>query len=126
MLAKDHLDRVEQAPSMQDRGFPCIPRGVHLRSYAMRHVSAALVALASPVVIGHAALASARAAPCAAGDPRIVCAKKGALRRVVEGETVAFKGIPYPRPPVGGPRWKAPQAPRAWEGVRDGARLGAM
>ena len=37
----------------------------------------------------------------------------------VEGSGVtAFEGIPYARPPVGDLRWKAPQAPVAWEGVR--------
>ncbi len=45
----------------------------------------------------------------------------------VRGETVTevgktariFRGIPYAAPPVGDLRWKAPQAPAAWEGVRD-------
>ncbi len=31
----------------------------------------------------------------------------------------AFRGIPYAKPPVGGLRWKAPQQPEAWRGVRD-------
>lgn len=29
-----------------------------------------------------------------------------------------FAGIPYAAPPVGESRWKAPQAPESWEGVR--------
>ena len=31
-----------------------------------------------------------------------------------------YKAIPYAAPPVGDRRWKAPQAPASWAGVRDG------
>lgn len=30
-----------------------------------------------------------------------------------------FRGIPYAKPPVGEMRWKRPEEPEAWEGVRD-------
>jgi para-nitrobenzyl esterase len=36
----------------------------------------------------------------------------------LEGNVVAFRGIPYAAPPVGDLRWKAPQPPIPWEGVR--------
>lgn len=41
----------------------------------------------------------------------------------LEGITLAsgirtFRGIPFAEPPVGGLRWKAPQPPKSWEGVR--------
>ena len=37
-----------------------------------------------------------------------------------------FKGIPYAAPPVGDLRWKAPQPPASWEGVRKCDEFGPM
>src|ERR1700750_3329255 len=34
-----------------------------------------------------------------------------------------FKGIPYAKPPVGELRWRAPEAPAAWAGVRAGDKF---
>lgn len=36
-----------------------------------------------------------------------------------DGKVRAFLGIPYAAPPVGDLRWKAPQPPAKWQGVRD-------
>jgi para-nitrobenzyl esterase len=35
-----------------------------------------------------------------------------------------FKGIPFAQPPVGDLRWKPPQAPKNWEGVRQAKQFG--
>jgi len=35
-----------------------------------------------------------------------------------------FKGIPFAQPPVGDLRWKPPQAPKNWEGVREAKQFG--
>ena len=35
----------------------------------------------------------------------------------------AFRGIPFAAPPVGALRWRAPQPPQKWEGIRDCARF---
>jgi para-nitrobenzyl esterase len=39
------------------------------------------------------------------------------------GTVVVFKGIPYAAPPVGDLRWREPQPPASWEGVRDAANF---
>lgn len=38
--------------------------------------------------------------------------------------TLAWKGIPFARPPVGELRWKAPRPPEAWQETRDATRFG--
>ncbi|MBN1158372.1 MAG: carboxylesterase family protein [Bacteroidales bacterium] len=35
------------------------------------------------------------------------------------GTVMTFKGIPYATPPVGDLRWREPQTPASWDGVRD-------
>jgi para-nitrobenzyl esterase len=44
---------------------------------------------------------------------------------VLDGTQKAFLGLPYAAPPTGGLRWKAPQPPSAWKGVRDATKFGA-
>ena len=41
-----------------------------------------------------------------------------------EANTLAWKGIPYAKPPVGKLRWKAPREPDPWDGVRETTRFG--
>jgi len=39
-------------------------------------------------------------------------------------DVTVYKGVPYAAAPVGDLRWKAPQAPSKWEGVKDAAAFG--
>jgi para-nitrobenzyl esterase len=41
-----------------------------------------------------------------------------------DGIVRAFKGVPYAKPPVGNLRWRAPQPPDPWNGVRKAEQFG--
>jgi para-nitrobenzyl esterase len=41
-------------------------------------------------------------------------------------EIVVYKGIPFAAPPVGNLRWRAPQAPSHWQGVRNATEFGSI
>ena len=48
----------------------------------------------------------------------IVHCAQGALRGRAEGSVTAFLGVPFAAPPIGANRWRAPQEPAKWAGVR--------
>lgn len=48
----------------------------------------------------------------------------GQVQGVVEGDLVAFRGIPFAAPPTGNLRWKPPTPPTAWQGIRDASSFG--
>ena len=50
----------------------------------------------------------------------VVATDTGALGGVEAGAVTAFLGIPYAAPPLGPLRWRPPQAPAPWAGVRTG------
>lgn len=49
----------------------------------------------------------------------------GTVRGLTVGGGVAFRGIPYARPPVAELRWTPPQPPAAWQGVKEANRPGS-
>ncbi|MDO5424575.1 MAG: carboxylesterase family protein [Eubacteriales bacterium] len=42
----------------------------------------------------------------------------GKLTGIDHGSYLEYRGVPYAQPPIGELRWKAPQPPKPWEGVR--------
>lgn len=73
-----------------------------------------------------AAVGFASGAPVQTNGNRVTTASG-----VVQGTTLAsgihvFKGIPYAAPPVRDLRWKPPQAPASWHGVRRADRFAAQ
>ncbi|XP_025262683.1 esterase E4 isoform X1 [Camponotus floridanus] len=58
-----------------------------------------------------------------------VCVRDGKLVGIVEkgiygGRYVAFRGIPYAKPPIGELRFKDPVPPEPWSGSRDASKYG--
>lgn len=51
---------------------------------------------------------------------------EGALCEYDSLNYLAFKGIPYAKPPIGDLRFKAPEPPDNWEGVRDATQHGPV
>lgn len=55
---------------------------------------------------------------------RVVETSYGRLRGVQVDGVDVFKGIPFAKPPVGELRWRAPQTPAPWPGIRDAHEFG--
>lgn len=53
----------------------------------------------------------------------LVCIKQGMLEGEAHNEYIVFKGIPYAKAPIGELRWREPQAPEPWEGIRKADRF---
>lgn len=69
------------------------------------------------------ALSAALPVAMAAEFPIRVATEGGTLQGSIDEGTLAFKNIPYARPPLGELRWRAPQPVQPWQGVRDAGKL---
>ena len=54
----------------------------------------------------------------------IVQTRCGQLRGLQDRGTLVFRGIPYAQPPLGELRFRPPQLPQSWDGVRDAREFG--
>jgi hypothetical protein len=57
-------------------------------------------------------------------SPTVAVTQSGAVQGAVEGNFLAFRGIPYAAPPVGNLRWRPPAAPASWQGIRNATSFG--
>lgn len=72
------------------------------------------------------ALASSALGAATAADDVVATTTQGQVRGGSADGAEFFMGMPYARPPVGDWRWREPQAPASWSGVRDATRPGAI
>ncbi|WP_411080791.1 carboxylesterase/lipase family protein [Streptomyces sp. cmx-18-6] len=59
-----------------------------------------------------------------AGSPPSARTVQGSVRGAVERGVAVFRGIPYAAAPVGARRFRAPEPPEPWEGVREAVAYG--
>lgn len=78
------------------------------------------------IIVVFYALLMAGTATGAAFEENKVKTANGWLEGTLDSETGvrAFKGIPFAQPPVGDLRWKPPQPPVNWPGVREADKFG--
>jgi para-nitrobenzyl esterase len=81
--------------------------------------------LVRTAVIATVVLAAVDASRFSLPAPRVTI-DTGTLEGVVDSASgvMVFRGIPYAAPPVGELRWRPPQSPARWQGVRDASKLG--
>src|SRR5262245_45960657 len=70
-----------------------------------------------------AAIGASAGLLCAQNTPKpvieFVRSEVGFIRGQPDGKVDRFLGIPFAAPPIGELRWKAPQPPASWSGIRD-------
>ncbi len=92
---------------------------IYPRIYLLASCFSALITLilatASATVIGTGIAAAASGS----ADAPFVAIEGGDVRGVVMPGGYAFRGLPYAAAPIGDLRWRPPQPPASWNGVRD-------
>ena len=83
----------------------------------MSAIRALTAAMAAALTIGFGAEAQAQSAP--------VATQSGLAQGADRDGVSSWLGLPFAAPPVGELRWRAPQAPASWTGVRAADHFGA-
>lgn len=86
----------------------------------MRRTLACLLTLVSATF----ALTACQNTPEAQPSPFLAHTAQGDVIGVTQQGILSWRGIPYAAPPVGDLRWRAPEPPTDWSGVRDASRYG--
>jgi para-nitrobenzyl esterase len=94
-------------------------RSRRIQLVALCAMPAFIVALAAASALG----ARAAVATSASDQRPIVTIDGGPVRGVAVDGGYAFRGLPYAAPPIGQLRWRAPQPPARWAGVRDASEF---
>ena len=91
---------------------------IHSRRIPLIGFCAILTALTFIVVVAGAAAArsGSRTVP-------LVRVDGGVVHGVAVTGGYAFRGLPYAAPPIGNLRWRPPQPPAAWNGIRDATQF---
>ncbi len=71
-----------------------------------------------------AALRAADAPTGSSDAPPVLKIARGEIRGKTDAGVATYLGIPFAAPPIGTLRWKPPQPPAAWSGVRDCTQFG--
>ena len=61
-----------------------------------------------------------------ATNPTSAQTQRGTLQGQSDDGIHVFRGVPYAQPPVGELRWRRPQPPEPWDGVRDALEFGPI
>lgn len=56
----------------------------------------------------------------------VVQTRYGKVEGTHEGSIFTWKGIPYAQAPIGSLRFRAPQSPESWDGIRDATKFGSI
>lgn len=88
--------------------------------------TASAAAMASTAATTSTAAMASTAAIATAADKAdaVVTIDSGQLQGETQDSVTSFKGIPFAQPPVGALRWRPPQAPAKWSGVRKATSFG--
>lgn len=80
------------------------------------------------VVVGWTMLAWGLAGGAASAKPAVsaglATTTSGVVAGVTDGAIVSYKGLPYAAPPIGPLRWRSPEPPQAWKGIRRASSFG--